>query len=36
MFSGVPPIADIARRGWHGRKVPTAVIGPSLDHLRAS
>src|SRR6266436_4495050 len=22
MFSGVPPIADIARRGWHGRKVP--------------
>ena len=23
MSAGLPPIADIARRGWHGRKVPT-------------
>jgi hypothetical protein len=22
MFSGVPRIADIAQRGWHGREVP--------------
>src|ERR1700730_11119812 len=22
-----PPIADIARRGWHGRKVPNSDIG---------
>ena len=26
MFSGVPRIADIAQRGWHGREVPTAAI----------
>jgi len=24
MLSGLPPIPDIARRGWHGRKVPKA------------
>ena len=22
MSAGLPPITDIARRGWHGRKVP--------------
>src|SRR4029079_10068266 len=32
MFSGVPQIADIARRGWHGRKVPKA----DTDHLSAA
>ena len=26
MSAGPPQIADIARRGWHGRKVPTAVF----------
>ena len=26
MSAGLPPITDIARRDWHGRKVPTAVI----------
>ena len=26
MSAGLPPITDIARRGWHGRKVPTAVF----------
>jgi hypothetical protein len=26
MSAGLPPIADIARRGWHGRKVPQGDI----------
>ena len=26
MSAGLPPITDIARRGWHGRKVPTADV----------
>src|SRR6476620_5939246 len=26
MSAGLPPITDIARRGWHGRKVPTPDI----------
>jgi hypothetical protein len=26
MFSDLPPITDIAQRGWHGRKVPTAAV----------
>ena len=26
MSAGLPPIADIARRGWHGRKVPKAAV----------
>jgi hypothetical protein len=30
MSAGLPPIMDIARRGWHGRKVLTAVIGREL------
>jgi hypothetical protein len=32
-ISGLPPIADIARRGWHGRKVPIGDITLSIDHL---
>ena len=27
MSAGLPPIADIARLGRHGRKVPTTIIG---------
>src|SRR6266566_10154758 len=35
--TAVPQKADIARRGWHGRKVPTTVIGAGLlDHLVGS
>jgi hypothetical protein len=30
MFSGLPPIADIAQRGWHGRKVPRPAMAPSV------
>ena len=26
MSAGLPPISDIARRGWHGRKVPGSDI----------
>ena len=26
MSAGLPPITDIARRGWYGRKVPIAVV----------
>jgi hypothetical protein len=26
MSAGLPPIADIARRGWHGRRVPIAAV----------
>src|SRR2546423_1741907 len=29
MSAGLPPIADIARRGWHGRKVPYPDLAPS-------
>jgi hypothetical protein len=32
-FSGLPTIADIARRGWHGRKVPKADITALLNQL---
>jgi hypothetical protein len=28
MSAGLPPKADIAQRGWHGRKVPTGDITP--------
>jgi hypothetical protein len=34
MFSGLPPIADIVQRGWHGRKVPDSDIHHTLfDHF---
>ena len=34
MSAGLPPITDIARRDWDGRKVPQAVISQRLfDHL---
>jgi hypothetical protein len=26
MSAGLPPITDIARRGWHSRKVPSAEV----------
>jgi hypothetical protein len=26
MSAGLPPIADITRRSWHGRKVPIPVV----------
>jgi hypothetical protein len=32
MSAGLPPIADIARRGWHGGKVP-CVDGSELARL---
>jgi hypothetical protein len=28
MFSCLPPISDIRRRGWHDRFVPQAVLTP--------
>jgi hypothetical protein len=31
MFSGLPPIANIAQRGWHGRKVPGRDIKEMRD-----
>src|SRR5262245_63459307 len=38
MLAGLPSIADIARRAWHGRKVPQAAVSrcgkvPLFDHL---
>jgi hypothetical protein len=33
MSSGVPSIADIARRGWHGRKVPTTDSCSAANRL---
>jgi ABC-type uncharacterized transport system substrate-binding protein len=36
MSAGLPPITDIARRGWHGRKVPTAVIRSPRRRGRAT
>jgi len=38
MSAGMPSIADIARRGWHGRKMPLATIrnaanSPLFDHI---
>src|SRR6266699_103415 len=34
MSAGLPPIADIARRGWHGGKVPRSDIGPAIRSPR--
>jgi hypothetical protein len=31
--AGLPPITDIARRGWHGRKCHEPTLGSLLDHL---
>jgi hypothetical protein len=32
MSAGLPPIADIAWRGWHGTKVPKAVVSRCSKH----
>jgi hypothetical protein len=31
--TAVPQKADIARRGWHGRKVPGTEVAHLFDHL---
>src|SRR3954451_24479589 len=39
MSAGLPPITEIARRGWHGRKVPKPAVSSRsktsalFDHL---